>query len=116
MSTSASGIESDSKSWVDLPERRHDTDDMGKTPIPLYRGRFSLSCLIPVAMEIMVFFLSKRLNGLKKPAHLGKYHCVAYEGGFWSVYWMSVAIWTVVLLFNSHLVLIPFPFTSFSVG
>jgi len=56
-------------------------------------------------MEIMVFFLSKRLNGLKKPAHLGKYHCVAYEGGFWSVYWMSVAIWIVVLLFNSHLLM-----------
>jgi uncharacterized membrane protein len=59
-------------------------------------------------MEIVVF-LNKRLNGLKKPAHLGKHHWVVYEGGFWSVYWISVAIWIVVLLFSSHLLFVTEP-------
>ena len=58
-----------------------------------------------VIMEIMVF-LSKRPNGPKKPALLGKHHWIVYEGGFWSVYWMSVAIRIVVLLFSSHLVFV----------
>ena len=39
-----------------------------------------------VVMEIRVLFLSKRLNGPKKPAHLGKHHWIVYEGGFWSVF------------------------------
>jgi hypothetical protein len=55
-------------------------------------------------MEIIAFFLSKRMNRSRKPALLGKHHLMVYEGGFRSVYWMSVVIWIVVLLFSSHLV------------
>jgi hypothetical protein len=51
-----------------------------------------------VVMEIMVF-LNKRPNGPKKSAHLGKYRWMVYEGGVWSVYWMSVAI-GIVMLFS----------------
>ena len=61
-----------------------------------------------VVMEIMVF-LNKRLNDAKKPAHLGKHHWIVYEGGFWSVYWMSVVMSIVVLLFRSHLAFVTKP-------
>jgi|GEM_PF-2312546 len=62
-----------------------------------------------VVMEITALFLNKLLNGSKKPAHVGKDHRTMYEGGFWSVYWISVAMWIVVLLLNSHLVFVTKP-------
>ena len=60
-------------------------------------------------METMAFFLNKRMNGLEKPALLGKRSWIAYEGGFWVAYWMSVAICVVVLLFTSHLAFVTKP-------
>jgi hypothetical protein len=60
-------------------------------------------------MEITIRFLNRRLNDPKKPAHLGNHHWVMYEGGFWSVYRMSVAICMVVLFSSRHLVFVTKP-------
>jgi len=34
---------------------------------------------------------------------------MTYEGGFWSVYWMSVAMWIVALPLSNHLVFVMKP-------
>jgi len=46
---------------------------------------------------------------LRETCPPGKHHWVVHEGGFWSVYWMTVVIWVVVLPFSSHLAFVTKP-------
>ena len=70
---------------------KRETPNVGTARAMFCRGRFCLPCSVSV---IMVLFLNKRLNGPKKPAHLGEHYCTVHKGGFRSVYRMSVAIWS----------------------